>query len=156
MKNINSKVIFNTPLNNPQLEKLKTNNTQKLIFVGRFDELKNVKNIVLSFKNLLNKNVTLDIFGKGPDLNSIKDAIAKNSLENNVKLKGIDLIVDDTEDNISAKIKKYNLIGIPYQIILGSKTPDDAVEFREVGKESQIIKMDKLLTIVKTISDKRN
>ena len=49
-----------------------------------------------------------------------------------------------------------HLIGIPYQIILGSKTPDDAVEFREVGKESQIIKMDKLLTIVKTISDKRN
>lgn len=98
LKNINSKVIFNTPLNNPQLEKLKTNNTQKLIFVGRFDELKNVQNIVLSFKNLLNKNITLDIFGKGPDLNSIKDAIAKNSLENNVKLKGIDL---DISNNLS-------------------------------------------------------
>jgi len=72
------------------------------------------------------------------------------------KLKGIDLIVDDTEDNISAKIKKFNLIGVPYQIILGSKTPDDAVEFREVGKESQIIKMDDLSKIAKTISDKKN
>ena len=72
------------------------------------------------------------------------------------KLKGIDFIVDDSEDNISAKIKKFNLIGIPYQIILGSKTPDDAVEFREVGEESQIIKIDNLQKIVKTISDKRN
>ena len=82
--------------------------------------------------------------------------VSKKALNVIDKLKDIDLIVDDTEDNISAKIKKFNLIGIPYQIILGSKTPDDAVEFREVGKESQIIKMDKLLTIVKTISDKRN
>ncbi len=72
------------------------------------------------------------------------------------KLKGIDFIVDDSEDNISAKIKKFNLIGIPYQIILGSKTPDDAVEFREVGEESQIIKIDNLQKIVKTISDNRN
>jgi len=72
------------------------------------------------------------------------------------KLKDIDLIVDDTEDNISAKIKKFNLIGVPYQIILGRKTPDDEVEFREVGRESQIIKMDKLSVIVKTIKDKRN
>ena len=45
---------------------------------------------------------------------------------------------------------------MPYQIILGSKTPDDAVEFREVGKESQIIKMDDLSKIAKTISDKKN
>ena len=49
-----------------------------------------------------------------------------------------------------------DLIGVPYQIILGSKTPEDAVEFREVGKESQIIKMDNLSKIHKIISDKRN
>jgi len=82
--------------------------------------------------------------------------VSKKALYVIDKLKEIDLIVDDTEDNISTKIKKFNIIGIPYQIILGSKTPDDAVEFREVGKELQIIKMDKLLTIAKTIRDKRN
>ena len=71
-------------------------------------------------------------------------------------LKGIDFIVDDTEENISAKIKKFNLIGVPYQIILGSKTPDDSVEFREVGSESKIIKLDDIQKIAKTISDKRN
>ena len=71
------------------------------------------------------------------------------------KLKGIELIVDDTEDNISAKIKKFNLIGVPYQIILGKKTPEDSIEFREVGKDSKIIKIDNILEIVKTISEKR-
>jgi len=82
--------------------------------------------------------------------------VSKKALYIIDKLKGIDLIVDDTEDNISSKIKKFNLIGVPYQIILGSKTPEDSVEFREVGKESQIIKMENLLEISKTISDKRN
>jgi prolyl-tRNA synthetase len=82
--------------------------------------------------------------------------VSKKALYIIDKLKGIDLIVDDTEDNISSKIKKFNLIGVPYQIILGSKTPEDSIEFREVGKESQIIKMENLLEISKTISDKRN
>ena len=82
--------------------------------------------------------------------------ISKKALDILNKLKGIDFIVDDTEENISAKIKKFNLIGVPYQIILGSKTPDDSVEFREVGSESKIIKLDDIQKIAKTISDKRN
>tara|TARA_B100000029_G_scaffold493619_1_gene556354 strand:- start:11 stop:874 length:864 start_codon:yes stop_codon:yes gene_type:complete len=72
------------------------------------------------------------------------------------KLKNLDLIVDDTEDNISVKIKKFNLIGVPYQIILGSKTPEDAVEFREVGGKSEIIKISDIHKIDRIISSKRN
>ena len=68
----------------------------------------------------------------------------------------IDLIVDDTEDSISTKIKKFNLIGIPYQIIIGNKTPDDSVEFREVGEVSQIIKISDLHEIARIISSKRD
>ena len=71
------------------------------------------------------------------------------------KLKDLELIVDDTEDSIPAKIKKFNLIGVPYQIILGKKTPEDSIEFREVGKESKIIKIDKISEIIKIITDKR-
>ena len=63
--------------------------------------------------------------------------------------------MDDTEDNISAKIKKFNLIGVPYQIIIGKKTPEDSVEFREVGKDSKIIKIENVKEIVKTIIEKR-
>ena len=84
------------------------------------------------------------------------ESISKKALHLIDKLKDIDLIVDDTDDNISSKIKKFNLIGVPYQIILGSKTPEDANEFRETGEESKIIKISELSKIKKLIIDKRN
>ena len=82
--------------------------------------------------------------------------VSKKALNVLDKLNMLDLIVDDTEDNISSKIKKFNLIGVPYQIILGSKTPDDAVEFREVGGKSEIIKISDLNKIEKIITSKRS
>ena len=33
----------------------------------------------------------------------------------------IDAIIDDTDENLSSKIKKMNLIGAPYQIIIGKQ-----------------------------------
>ena len=45
LKNVNTKVIFNTPLNKPQNKNTEINNPKKLVFIGRFDELKNVKNM---------------------------------------------------------------------------------------------------------------
>ncbi len=53
------------------------------------------------------------------------------------KSKNIDAIIDDTEENISAKIKKFNLIGIPYHLIIGNKTEGDLFEFTEVNGETQ-------------------
>tara|TARA_Y100000590_G_scaffold67668_1_gene73539 strand:+ start:6534 stop:7865 length:1332 start_codon:yes stop_codon:yes gene_type:complete len=83
-------------------------------------------------------------------------SVSKKALYVLDKLNMLDVIVDDTEDNISSKIKKFNLIGVPYQIILGSKTPENAVEFREVGGKSEIIKISDLHKIDKIISSKRN
>ena len=54
-----------------------------------------------------------------------------------LKSKNIDAIIDDTDENISAKIKKFNLIGIPYQLIIGNKTEGDLFEFKEVNYETQ-------------------
>ena len=54
-----------------------------------------------------------------------------------LKSKNIDAIIDDTEENISAKIKKFNLIGIPFQLIIGNKTDGDFLEFKEVNGETQ-------------------
>ena len=82
-------------------------------------------------------------------------SVSEKALQIIDKLNTLDLIVDDTEDNISAKIKKFNLIGVPYQIILGSKTPEDSVEFREVGGKSEIIKISDIYKIQKIISDKK-
>ena len=37
-------------------------------------------------------------------------------------------------EHLSAKFKKFDLIGIPYQIIIGSKSTDDKFEFKEINK----------------------
>ena len=60
----------------------------------------------------------------------------------------IDAIIDDTDENYSSKIKKMNLIGAPYQIVIGKKTEGDLLEFKEVGKESQNLSLDKIIEII--------
>ena len=69
-------------------------------------------------------------------------------MQSYLKNNNIDTIIDDTEENVSAKMKKFNLIGIPFQIILGNKTEGDLLEFKEIGKESVKIKLDKILEII--------
>jgi prolyl-tRNA synthetase len=61
-----------------------------------------------------------------------------------LKSKNIDVIIDDTDENISAKIKKFNLIGIPYQLIIGKKTEGEYFEFKEVDGETQKLKIEEI------------
>ena len=56
--------------------------------------------------------------------------------------KNIDVLFDDTEDNLSAKFKKHDLIGIPNQIILGSKQQEDKLEFKKVNEKSEILTLE--------------
>ena len=63
-----------------------------------------------------------------------------------LKSNNIDAIIDDTDENISAKIKKFNLIGIPYQLIIGKKSEGDYFEFKEIGKESQNLKIEEIVS----------
>ncbi len=60
-----------------------------------------------------------------------------NKIFDYFKSRNIDSIIDDTDENISAKIKKFNLIGIPYQLIIGNKTEGDLFEFSEVNGKTQ-------------------
>jgi prolyl-tRNA synthetase len=60
----------------------------------------------------------------------------------------IETIIDDTDENFSSKIKKMNLIGAPYQIIIGKQTDGDLLEFKETGKEAQKIKLEKIIKII--------
>ncbi len=62
----------------------------------------------------------------------------------------IDTIMDDTEENISSKMKKFNLIGIPYQIIVGKNTDGEEVEFKEIGQDSQKINIDRVIDKIKS------
>ncbi len=60
----------------------------------------------------------------------------------------IDAIIDDTEENLSSKIKKMNLIGTPFQIIIGKKTDGDLFEFKETGNETQYMHLDQIIEFI--------
>ena len=68
--------------------------------------------------------------------------------------KNIDSIIDDTDENLSSKIKKFNLIGVPYQIILGKKTEGDLLEFKEIGKDSKYLSFDQISKILTELKAK--
>ena len=61
----------------------------------------------------------------------------------------IEAIIDDTDENLSSKIKKMNLIGAPYQIIIGKQTDGDLLEFKEIGKEVLKINLAEIIKIIK-------
>tara|TARA_A100001011_G_scaffold390082_1_gene472796 strand:+ start:183 stop:1496 length:1314 start_codon:yes stop_codon:yes gene_type:complete len=72
-----------------------------------------------------------------------------NKIYNFLKKNGIDVLLDDIDENISNKFKKHDLIGIPYQIVVGSKTSKDLFEFKEVNNDSQILDQTKILNLLK-------
>ena len=76
---------------------------------------------------------------------NIKTEFEKNNIET---------IIDDTDENFSSKIKKMNLIGAPYQIIIGKQTEGDLIEFKEVGKETKKLKIAEIIEIIKKQKEK--
>ena len=70
------------------------------------------------------------------------------NIHEHLKSKNIDTIIDDTDESISSKMKKFNLIGIPFHIIIGKKSEDDLVEFREIGKNVTKTKIEEIYKII--------
>ncbi len=58
---------------------------------------------------------------------------------NDLKNQNIDVLLDDLDENMSTKFKKHDLIGVPYQIIIGSKSEGDNFEFKELNSKSEIL-----------------
>ena len=81
-----------------------------------------------------NDNFSLD------KANKINLELLKNNIET---------IIDDTDENFSSKIKKMNLIGSPFQIIIGKQTDGNLLEFKEIGKETQKIDLTEIIKIIK-------
>jgi prolyl-tRNA synthetase len=71
-----------------------------------------------------------------------------NNIYTELNKNNIDVIIDDTDENYSSKIKKMNLIGAPYQIIIGKKTEGDLLEFKETGGDTQNLSLDKIIKII--------
>ena len=45
-------------------------------------------------------------------------------------------------------MKKINLIGIPYQIIIGKMSDGDMLEFKEIGKETKKLSIDQIIDFI--------
>ena len=77
-------------------------------------------------------------------------ALEKANIINNELIKNdIEAIIDDTDENFSSKLKKMNLIGAPFQIIIGKQTDGELLEFKEIGKDTQKINLTKIIKIIK-------
>ena len=77
-------------------------------------------------------------------------SISKNNKENlekaekvynELKKQNIDVLLDDVDENMSNKFKKHDLIGVPNQIIIGSKSEGDNFEFKELKEKSEILSL---------------
>ena len=85
-------------------------------------------------------------------------SISKNNNENlrkaekiykSLKKQNIDVLLDDIDENMSNKFKKHDLIGVPYQIIIGSKSEEDKFEFKELNSKSEILSLDEIQSKLK-------
>ena len=72
-----------------------------------------------------------------------------NKVYKELKMKGIDVLLDDVDENISNKFKKHDLLGIPFQIIIGTKSTNENFEFKEIDKESQMLNLNKIIQLLK-------
>ena len=85
-------------------------------------------------------------------------SISKNNKENlgkaekiyqELKKQNIDVLLDDVDENMSNKFKKHDLIGIPFQIIIGSKSEENKFEFKELNSESEMLSLESIKSKLK-------
>lgn len=59
--------------------------------------------------------------------------------------KGVDVLLDERKDRFGAKMKDYELIGVPHAVVIGKKLADGLVEFmRRDGMVKEEVSIDKI------------
>ena len=81
--------------------------------------------------------------------NNTENLTKANQIYQELKKQNIDVLLDDVDENMSAKFKKHDLIGVPYQIIIGSKSKGDKFEFKEVNGETKILSLKEIKEKIK-------
>ena len=76
--------------------------------------------------------------------NDKSNYLKAEKIYNLLKKNKIDVLFDDTDEHLSAKFKKFDLIGIPYQIILGSKSTGDKFEFKEINGNTETLSLEEI------------
>ena len=86
-------------------------------------------------------------------ISNIKDeaqvALAEEIYET-MKAQGVDVVLDDRKDRFGAKMKDYELIGIPHAVVIGKKLIDGQVEFiNRAGMEKEEVAAENILNVLK-------
>tara|TARA_B100000965_G_scaffold384634_1_gene385088 strand:+ start:637 stop:1947 length:1311 start_codon:yes stop_codon:yes gene_type:complete len=81
--------------------------------------------------------------------NNNENLIKAKKIYNELKKQNIDVLLDDADENMSNKFKKHDLIGIPYQVIVGSKSQENKFEFKEVNSDSEILTIEEIKSKLK-------
>jgi prolyl-tRNA synthetase len=67
-----------------------------------------------------------------------------------MKAQGVDVLMDDRKDRFGAKMKDYELIGIPHAVVIGKKLVDGQVEFiTRAGMEKEEVTAENILNVLK-------
>ena len=67
-----------------------------------------------------------------------------------LKKHAFDVLLDDTDESPASKFKNFDLIGIPYQIIIGSKQSISEFEFKEVNRKKENLSENEIITKLQT------
>ena len=65
--------------------------------------------------------------------------------------KKIEVLLDDTDESPASKFKNFDLIGIPYQVIIGSKQAENEYEFKEITSDKINLSLDELVKKIETL-----
>ena len=68
-----------------------------------------------------------------------------------LKSNSIDSILDDTLESPSSKFKNFDLMGVPYQIIIGSKSNEDKLEFKELNAKTEMLTIEEIIKKIKKL-----
>ena len=77
-----------------------------------------------------------------------------NNIFSELQKNNIDAMIEDTDENISSKIKKMNLIGVPFQIIIGKQSEGNKLEFKDLEGETQMIELKDIIKIINKQKEK--
>ena len=79
-----------------------------------------------------------------------KDNLEKaEKIYQELKKQNIDVLLDDVDENMSNKFKKHDLIGIPFQIIIGSKSEENKFEFKELNSNNELLSLENIKSKLK-------
>ena len=81
--------------------------------------------------------------------NNNENLLKANKIYQELKKQNVDVLLDDVDENMSNKFKKHDLIGIPFQIIIGSKSEENKFEFKELKFESKLLSLEDIKSKLK-------